>query len=56
MVGVVILRITSFAIINIVGFDLVVVEAGDLDVSIRRLGFCTQVAMWLKIRVQSDGW
>jgi hypothetical protein len=47
VVGDVILRITSFAIVNIVRFDLVVIKVGDSDVSIRHLGLCTQVAMWL---------
>jgi hypothetical protein len=33
VVGAVILRITSFAAVNIVGFDLIVVEVGDLILS-----------------------
>jgi len=55
MVGVVILRITSFATIIVVGFDPIVPEVGDLVVSMRHLGSCIQVVMWLKIRVQSNG-
>lgn len=56
MVGVVILRVTSFVAIKIVGFNLVVAEVGDLAVSIWHLGFCIQVVVWLKTRAQFDGW
>jgi hypothetical protein len=51
MVGVVILRITSFVAIIIVGFDPIIDEVGDLVISMRHLGFCIQVVMWLKTRV-----
>jgi hypothetical protein len=56
VVGVVILRITSFTDLSIVGFDPIVVEVGDLVVSMQYSRFCTQVAVWLKTRVQSSGW
>jgi hypothetical protein len=56
VVGVVILKITSFAIVRIVGFDLIVAEVRDLVVNIWHLRFCIQVVMWLKTRAQIDGW
>jgi len=56
LVGVIILRVTSFADVRIVDFNLAIAEVGDLDVSMWHLGFCTQVVVWLKTRAQSDGW
>ncbi len=40
MVGVVIIRITSFAIVKIVGFDLAIAKVGNLAVSMWHSGFC----------------
>ncbi len=56
MVGVAIKRITSFATVRIVKFDLAIAEVGDLIVSMQHSRFCTQVAVWLETRVQFDGW
>ncbi len=50
MVGVIILRVTSFATVGIVGFDHAIAEVGDLDVNMWHLGFYTQVVVWLKTR------
>lgn len=50
MVSAIILKIAGFAAVSIIGFDHVV-EVGDLVVSMRHLGFYTQVDAWLKTKV-----
>jgi hypothetical protein len=56
MIGAVILIITGFVAIKIINFDLVVVEVGDVVVSMWHSGFHTHVIVWLKTRTQFDGW
>jgi hypothetical protein len=51
VVGAVILRITSFAVVSIVGFDPIVVEVRDLVVNMQHSRFYTQVVVWLITRV-----
>lgn len=55
MVGAIILRITSLAAVNIVGLDPIIAEVGDLVMNMQHSRFCTQVTVWLKTRVQSNG-
>jgi hypothetical protein len=55
VIGVVILRIVGFITIRIIGFDPIVVEVGDIAISMQYSKFQTMVAMWLKTRKIFDG-
>ncbi len=56
MIGVVILKFMRFVAIKIINFDLAMVEVGDVAMSMWHLGFHIHVTIWLKTRMQSDGW
>jgi hypothetical protein len=56
MIRVVIIRIMGFVAIKIISFDLTVAEVGDLAMSMRHSRFHTHATVWLKNRMQSNGW
>ncbi len=44
-VGAIILRITRFAIVKIIGFNSTIINVGDLVMSMQHLGFHTQATI-----------
>jgi hypothetical protein len=54
-VGFVIVRITRFASMIIVGFDPHVIEVGDLAINIIHSGLLMKETIWIKIREGVDG-
>jgi hypothetical protein len=56
MTGAMIFIIRGFVAIEIINFDPIVVEVGDVVVNMRHSGFHTHVIIWVKMRTQFDGW
>jgi hypothetical protein len=51
----IVLKVTNFASIIIVGFDLVSAKVGDIAVGVIHAGFLTKTAFWLKIHSDLNG-
>lgn len=52
--GTLVLRITGFANIIIVGFDLAVSEIGNTAVGVLNVGYFVNAALWLKPHLDSN--
>jgi hypothetical protein len=52
--GTLVLRITGFANIIIVGFDLAVSEVGDATVGVLNVGYFVKADLWLKPHLDSN--
>ncbi len=54
-VGSMIIKIIGFAFVIIIGFDLHVVEVGDLAIGVMYSRFFMKVAIWIKTKERVDG-
>jgi hypothetical protein len=55
-VGVVILHLQGFKVVNIVGVDLERAQIGNLDVHVSHTGLYTRIHVWLKTGDGIGGW
>ncbi len=53
--GSIILRITRFALIIIIRFDLNVIEVGNMVVGVIHSKLFMKVTLWIKTRIGSNG-
>jgi hypothetical protein len=51
----IIVRVTDFASIIIVVFDLAITEVSDIIVGVFHAGFFTKVVLWLKTHLDPNG-
>jgi hypothetical protein len=54
-VGLVIIKITRFSFVTIIGFDPHSATIGDLAIIIMHYGFFMKVAIWIKTRERANG-
>jgi len=54
-IGTIIMRVTSFANIIIIRFDLAIVEVNDITIGVLHVGFFTKIAFWLKTHLDPNG-
>jgi hypothetical protein len=50
-----VIKITRFANIIIVGFDLAISEVGDIAIGVLNVGYFVKAALWLKTHSNSNG-
>jgi hypothetical protein len=54
-IGTIIIRVTNFASIIIVGFDLAIAEVSDITIGVFHVGFFMKAALWLKTHLDPNG-
>jgi hypothetical protein len=50
----IIIRVTSFASIIIIGFDLAIAKVNDITIGVLHVGFFTKIAFWLKTHLDPN--
>jgi hypothetical protein len=56
VVGTLILRITSFIALRIIGFDPTLVKVGDIAINMQHSEFYIQITIWSKMKIEIYGW
>jgi len=51
----IILRVTGFASIIVVGFDLTTIKINDITIQVIHVGFFMKITLWLKTRSNLNG-
>lgn len=51
----IILRVTGFASVIVVGFDLATIKTNDITIGVIHVGFFMKITLWLKTRSDLNG-